>query len=209
MRATQSQIEKAILQKKEGDVFVSADFQKRYVRTAVDKAFSRLSEKGMIRRLAPGIYDIPRQGKYVKRPLPPDPEKVAIAWAKKNNARLMPDGVFAANTLQLSEQMSGSYVYLTDKASASLDVQGFRIQFKRTAPKYMKLSDSITGVVIQALRSLGRVALETDSEYARRTIDKLNAILSDSDKLQIKKDGDDIPKWMQPFLNQLTLSMPS
>ncbi len=207
MRATQAQIEKSILQKNEGEVFVSSEFQDQYPRTAVDKAFSRLTEKGVIRRLAPGIYDIPKQGKFVKRSLPPEPEKIALAWAKKNNARLLPDGVFAANALQLSDQMSGGYIYLTDKASASLDIQGLRIQFKRTTLKYMKLSGCITGIVVQALRSLGRVALESDSEYALSTINKLNAILSHSDKLQIKKDIKDIPKWMQPLLSQLTLTM--
>lgn len=206
MSTTQAQIEKLIATtKKPGDVFTSSEFLSLGQRSALDKAFSRLADKGTIRRLAPGLYDVPKMGKFVNRLLPPNPESIAEAWAKKNKAKILPDGVFAANALGLSDQMAGRYIYLTDKASTALNVLNTSIRFRRTSPRYMATAGRITGVVIQALRSLGRLALENDQEYAQFIKERLKGRLSREEKKQLRQDWENIPVWMRPVLNEVTL----
>ncbi|MEG2970478.1 MAG: DUF6088 family protein [Akkermansia sp.] len=205
MKTIQAKIESLITAtKKPGDVFTSSEFLNVEQRNALDKAFSRLADKGTIRRLAPGLYDIPKMGKFVNRILPPNPELIAEAWAKKNKAKILPNGVFAANALGLSDQMSGQYIYLTDKASKDLNILNTSIRFRRTSPRYMATAGKITGVVIQALRSLGRIALENDQKYSKFVTKRLKVRLSQEEKRQLRKDWDNIPVWMRPILNDVT-----
>lgn len=154
--------EKIFSEKAKGEVITSSDFLAFWPRTAVDQALSRMARDGELKRILPGIYEIPATNKRFNLPVPTDQEQVAKAWARKNEARLLPNGIYAANALWLSDQMAGRYEYLTDRPSATVHVGGWKLRFKKTSPKLMRLSGSITGLVVQALRSLGRKSIDRD-----------------------------------------------
>ena len=98
-----------------GKAFTPIDFASLGSRNAVRVALFRLAKRGVIRRLARGVYDYP-----VKHPelglLNPSPERVAEALARGSGLRLQPAGAFAANQLGLSEQVPARIVFLTDGA---------------------------------------------------------------------------------------------
>src|SRR5947199_5132808 len=87
-----------------GSVFVPGDFLDLGSREAVDLALHRLAKKGIIRRLARGVYDFPEQHRILG-PLSPSAETIAKALAGRDHTRLQPSGVSAANALGLSEQL--------------------------------------------------------------------------------------------------------
>src|ERR1700678_2566410 len=96
-----------------GSAFTPNDFFDIGRRGAVDKALSRRTSKGTIRRLARGFYEYPREHPELGK-LSPDIEKVAKALAGKDRIRLQPAGAYATNLLGLSEQVPAKVVFLTD-----------------------------------------------------------------------------------------------
>lgn len=63
----------------------------------------------------------------------------------------------------------------------------------------MRLSGRITGLVVQALRSLGRESL--DEEFVVRQLSKR---LSSEEKKQLRLDIKLVPVWMKPIFEKIT-----
>src|SRR5437899_1108583 len=99
-----------------GSVFVPGDFLDLGSREAVDLALHRLAKTGVIRRLARGVNDFPKQHP-VLGPLSPSADTVAQALAGRDRIRLQPAGAYAANALGLSDQVPAKAVFLTDGPS--------------------------------------------------------------------------------------------
>jgi Family of unknown function (DUF6088) len=81
-----------------GSVFTPNDFLDLGSRDAVDKALSRLTTRGVVRRLARGLYEYPREHPELGT-LSPNIEKVAKALTGKDRIRLQPAGAYATNLL--------------------------------------------------------------------------------------------------------------
>ena len=115
----------------------------------------RLARKGVIRRLARGVYDFPKTHP-VLGPLQPSAETIAKALAGRDHLRLQPAGAYAANALGLSEQVPAKAVFLTDGPSRTVKIGPTTIQLRRTTAKNMATAGRLSGLLIQALRELGR-----------------------------------------------------
>ena len=76
-------IKRRIIGKGRRAVFTPADFLDLCSRDSVDQTLSRLTDQGVIRRLARGIYDYPKTSPRLGR-LSPDPDAVAAAIARKD-----------------------------------------------------------------------------------------------------------------------------
>src|SRR5438874_5868233 len=95
---------KRITNKGRGSVFTIRDFEDIATRTAVRQSLSRLSRRGLIRRIGQGIYEYPRKNPRFGV-LSSDPDAVANALARKNGAILQVSGARATNMLGLSTQV--------------------------------------------------------------------------------------------------------
>lgn len=179
-----------------GSVFAPTQFADLGGRNTVDKALSRLAAAGRIRRLARGIYDYPKRHP-VLGDLMPSAEVVAKAIAGRDRARLQPAGAYAANLLGLTEQVPAKIVFLTDAASRTVEIGPMTIQLRRTTPKNMAAAGRLSGLVIQAMRHLGKEHVTPERiAHLKRTIpaEKRRAFLKDL-KLATA--------WMQPILREL------
>ncbi|MBU4497955.1 MAG: hypothetical protein KKG09_08130, partial [Verrucomicrobia bacterium] len=76
---------------KPGSVFTPLDFLDLGSRDAVDQALSRNCRMGTIRKVARGLYDVPRKDP-VLGVLSPRPDAVAQALAQRDAVRLQPSG---------------------------------------------------------------------------------------------------------------------
>ena len=164
--------------KKRGWIFTPTHFLDLGSKFAVCKALERLERRGTIRRLARGLYDYPRIHPILGK-LPANYKKIAQALAGKDYLRLQPSGAYAANLLGLSEQVPAKIVFLTDGANRILTVGKQKIILKRTTPKNAATSGRISGLVIQALRHLGKEHVDI------HVIKKLQKRLSKNDKQQL------------------------
>ena len=179
-----------------GSVFVSADFLDLGSREAIDIALHRLARKGTIRRLARGLYDFPKEHP-VLGPLQPSAEAVTEALAGRDRTRLQPAGAYAANALGLSEQVPAKAVFLTDGPSRTVKIGPMTIQLRRTTAKNMAAAGRLSGLMIQALRELGKehVTPERRAQLKRR--------LPAQKRQELIKDIKLAPAWMHPIFREL------
>lgn len=176
-----------------GAVLAPSDFLDLGSRRAVDLALHRLVKKGILRRLARGLYDYPKTHPMMGT-LSPSPDAIAKALAGKDRIRLQPFGAYAANLLRLSEQVPARIVFLTDGPSRKVKVGRQTIELRRTTPRNMAAAGKTSGLLIQALRYLGRAHVTPDR------VQHLRKLLSPRDRQQLLKDLPLAPAWMHPHL---------
>ncbi|HUY90145.1 MAG TPA: DUF6088 family protein [Pirellulales bacterium] len=179
-----------------GSVHVPGDFLDLGSREAIDLALHRLAKKGVIRRLARGVYDFPKRHPTLGL-LSPSADTIAGALAGRDKTRLQPAGAYAANVLGLSEQVPVKAVFLTDGPSRTVRIGPMTIQLRRTTPRNMAAAGRLSGLVIQAFRELGEEHLTpARMEHLKRTLpaDARRALL---------KDLPLAPAWMHPFIRAL------
>jgi hypothetical protein len=176
-----------------GSVFTTRHFLDLGSRPAVDKALSRLAQKGTIRRLARSLYDCPRSHP-VLGVLAPDPDNVVKALSAKYGIRVQPTGAHAANLLGLSEQVPARIAFLTDGPSRVISVGNQQIHLRHTTLINMATAGTVSGLVIQALRHLGPRYVDD------RVVRILRRTLKDRDKKKLLADAIYAPAWVAPYL---------
>jgi len=197
MQSIADKIIKRIRGKGRGQAYTNKQFLDLGSRAAVDKALSRLTKRGLIRRLKPGIYDYPRVNPKLGGVLSPSRDNVAQAIAKKNGIRIQPSGAQAANALGLTNQVPAKTVFLTDGKPRTIKIGRQTLVFRHAAPKTMLHSGKPGKIVIQALRYLGREGVNNS------VINKLSNSLSSKDKSDLEKEVKSGPDWLRPIINEI------
>jgi len=177
-----------------GALFSPASFLDLGSRRAVDVALHRMVRKGIIRRIGRGLYDYPRSDPM---PLSPSIDAIAGALARRDHLRLQPSGAYAANLLRLSDQVPARIVFLTDGLSRRVRVGSREIVLRRTTPRNMAAAGRTSGLLIQALRYLGR------EHVSAERVAHLRALLPPRDRRQVMEDLALAPAWMHPFLRAI------
>jgi predicted transcriptional regulator of viral defense system len=187
----------ALIKAREGGlVFTPTDFLDLGSRHAVDKALSRMAAAGTIRRISRGLYDVPSRHPIVGI-AGPSIDNFAKALAAKRGTRMQPTGAYAANLLGLSDQVPAKVVFLTDGRSRRVRLDKLDIVFRQTSPRNMATAGRISGLVIQALRYLGKTHVNDV------TVARLNRNLSAENKEQLIEDVNYAPAWIGRIIRQL------
>lgn len=179
-----------------GWVFVPSDFFDFAGREPVWKALAKLTNQGKIRRITKGFYHYSILHHYLGE-VPPSYEQIAKAIARKNGWRLQHSGAYAANILGLSEQVPAKIVFLTDGSGHAVSFGNQRIIFKKTATLFMATAGKISGLVIQALRYLGKDNVDA------KVINALQSRLSPKDKKQLMRDIGFTPDWISDVFRKI------
>ncbi len=182
--------------RRRGWVFTSTHFLDLGNRSAVAKALERLADSGTIRRLARGLYDYPEKHP-VLGDLPANYDRLAQALAGRDNLKIQPSGAYAANLLGLTEQVPARIIFLTDGANRKVQIKNQQIVLKRTTPKNMATAGHVSGLVIQALRYLGK------DHVSDKTIEILRKRLTKDDKRELIADLRYAPAWIGTIFRQL------
>ena len=132
-----------------------SDYELEFGVESTKKALLRLTNEGFLERLARGIYLYPQKDKVLGI-LYPDIETIAQEIAKRDNARIIPTGAQALNLLGLSTQVPLNVVFLTDSSPRIITIKNRKIKFKKTSPKNLAIKGHISGLVIQALKEIGK-----------------------------------------------------
>jgi len=104
MRTLENTILQVIVGRKRGWVFTPRRFVRLGDPRAIGVALTHLRRKGVIRRLARGLYDYPRQHPQLGS-LSASVDAIADALSDRDASRLQPSGAYAANLLGLSDQV--------------------------------------------------------------------------------------------------------
>lgn len=178
-----------------GELLLPVDFSHLGSSEAVRIALFRLEKKGLIRRVAQGIYVRPRKSRLLGELLP-SAEEVAKAIAKRDRIRTIPTGVYALNALGLSTQVPMNIVLLTDGSPREIRVGKRKIKFKKTTPKNLQAKGKISLLVIQALKEIGNGKL-TQGEQ-----EKIIELLRMEDEKDIRHDLALAPVWIQKIMRK-------
>ena len=179
-----------------GWVFTPSHFKGFGSRDAIASALKRHKQSGLIRRLGHGLYDYPKMHPTLGV-LEPSLDMVAKALAGHAAIRRQPSGAYAANLLGLSTQVPMRVVYLTDGPSRMVQVGNRKIILKNTTPRNMATAGRVSGLVIQALRYLGRQHVD------QAVIARLDRRLDDAARLQLMKDIRYAPAWIADIVREL------
>jgi hypothetical protein len=185
-----------IQRKGRGSVHVPGDFLDLGSREAIDLVLHRLVKKGIVRRLARGVYNFPEQHPSLGL-LSPSADTIAAALAGRDRTRLQPAGAYAANALGLSEQVPAKAVFLTDGPSRLVKIGRMTIQLRRTTPRNMAAAGRLSGLVIQAFRELGK------DHVTPARIKHLQRTLPADKRRELLKDLKLAPAWMHPIFRAL------
>ncbi|NLE39700.1 MAG: hypothetical protein GX621_16905 [Pirellulaceae bacterium] len=196
MQTVENKVLSRIYGKKRGSAFTPGDFLDLGSDLSVRKALQSLCDQGRIRRLSRGLYDYPIRHP-VMGDLSPTPDRIATALAGKDHLRIQPSGAYAANLLGLSNQVPAKVVFLTDGIDRRITVGRQEIILKRTTPKNMATAGRISGLVIQALRWLGKDHVDD------ATLDALARRLDKDARRLLLRDIRYAPAWIGAVFRRL------
>ena len=180
---------------KRGLVFFTSDFASYGSSKACNKALERLAKQQKIVRVGRGIYTIPRKSKFFGL-TSPGIEEIAEGIARRDKARIIPTGLFAENLLGLSTQVPMKVVYLTDGTPRKLIIDEMPLIFKKTSPKNLATWGKVSGLVIQALKSIKKERITEDE------ITKVVDILKKENPKYLANDMKLAPEWIREIMRQ-------
>ena len=195
MQSIDDKIIKKIKKAKRGSLFFTEDFLRFGTAKAVSKALERLVLRDEISRVARGIFTRPVIDPFLG-PIRPDAETIAEAIRRRDKARIIPTGVTALNALGLSTQVPMNVVYLTDGAARKINLGKRTILFKKAAPKNLAAIGKISGLVIQALKEIGKDKVTNkEMEIILRQLEK-------EDPYRLQHDIRLAPEWIRIILRK-------
>ena len=196
LHSIEYRIQASIRRRGHGCVVIPADFLDIASREAVDLALHRLARKGIIRHLARGVYDFPKEHPVLGT-LAPSAEDVAKALAARDHTRIQPAGAYAANALGLSEQVPAKAVFLTDGPTRNVRIGSTTIQLRRTTARNMAAAGRLSGLLIQALRAMGK------EHITKRHRAHLKHTIPAKQRRALLGDLTLAPTWMHPIFREL------
>ncbi|ABM43085.1 conserved hypothetical protein [Acidovorax sp. JS42] len=204
MSELRNQISSLISAANPGYVWVPTDFAALGSRDAIDKSLQRMVLSGDLRRIERGLYDRPSINSHTKRPTAPDYRAVLDALARRDQLRMLIDGMAAANELGLTDAVPPRVTIHTDARRRSITLDNLVIEFRQTAPSRLYWAGRPAMRVVQALRWL-KDTLGTDRE---RVLARLTEVLADPSHGQLIREDllqgfSTLPAWMQDLVREL------
>jgi hypothetical protein len=183
-----------------GKVFIPKDFLDLGSRHAADQSLSRLVKSGDIERLGRGLYYYPRRNGRASSD--PNIDEVASALARRTGSRVVPSGAVAAHRLGLSSQVPARPVYLTDGRTRQVWIGKTLIEIRHAAPKELPVGSQTAAMVFQALRFIGKEAVDD------RVIAKIRKTLSPDLRRELLREINYTTDWIAAAVRQVASDEP-
>lgn len=198
-----SQIRDRIAGRQPGCVWTPVDFLDLGPRDAIDKALQRLERSGDLRRVDRGLYDLARHNALTGKAAAPDYRSVIDAVSRRDQVRVLVDGMTAANALGLTDAVPAQVVVHTDGRLRPIQLDKLTIRFRLTAASKLYWAGRPAMQVIQALHWLR----DTLSEQRDVITARLRRLLA-SDTSGVLRDDlrqglPTLPAWMQKLLREI------
>ncbi|OFZ95874.1 MAG: hypothetical protein A2Z44_01365 [Betaproteobacteria bacterium RBG_19FT_COMBO_58_11] len=203
-----SQVMQRISQAPAAKVWTPVDFLDLGSRDGVDKTLQRMVAGNDLRRIDRGLYDQPRVNTLTGQPAAPDYRSVIDAVGRRDQVRVLIDGMTAANDLGLTNAVPGQVIVHTDGRLRPIKLGNLVLQFKLTAPSKLYWAGHAAMRVVQALYWL-RDDLKSGAQVDQGAIQaKLIRLLQDSRQGSAIRDDlrsglHTVPSWMQRWIREL------
>ena len=202
MESTANQIKTKIIKCRRGKLFFPDDFAALGTPDAIRLALGKLQKKGLLMRVAHGIYYYPKinRNKYIKsKYLSPSIDEIAYGIAKRDKIRIVPTGAYALNTLGLCTQVPANAVFITDGASRRVTVgKGKGILFKHTSEaRSLAYKSKPLMLIVSALREIG------EGKVTPEQLEIIKSHFSHISKPEFETDIQLMPLWIRKILLSL------
>ena len=200
-----SQVLGRIAQGARNTVWTPSDFLDLAGRDAVDKTLQRLVKAGALRRIDRGLYDRPGFNSLTGQDRAPDPRAVIDAVARRDQIRVLVDGMTAANDLGFTNAVPAKIVVHSEARPKSIKLGNLAIVFKQTAASKLHWAGRPAMRIVQALHWLRDTMAGDDIEQWRLRLADLIADPAHGAELRADlADGlSTLPAWMQDLLRPL------
>ena len=213
MRGTSLDLKQKILDRvgtQLGAVWTPVDFIDLGGRAAIDKALQRLATDGDLNRLDRGLYHRPGINSLTRKSDPPQTRAIIDAIARRDQARLVVDGMTAANDLGLTTAVPSQVTVLTDARLRPIQLGAQQIRFKQAAPSRLYWAGRPAMRFVQALYWLHDV-LPSDRDAILGRL--RNLIVHNAQGVAIAQDLRTgfaaMPIWMQSIVRALLTDAPN
>lgn len=180
-----------------GWAFTKTDFVAEFGEANIHQALSSLTKAGKIRRVCRGVYDYPRHSELLDCQLSPDLDQVAHSLARKFNWRIQPSGDAALNLLGLSTQVPGRWIYLSDGPGREYKIGNHSLMFKKSALKDVGFKYRESGLVVQALKALGREHVD------QKVVERIRQQLESNACERILRDTRSVTGWIYEAIKRI------
>ena len=186
-------------QAKAGTIFIPDDFTTCGTPDAVRSGLSRLCRNGKLCRFAKGIYYIPTYDKWDGTLREPSLDTVALKIAQRDNARVIPTGVYALNRLGISTQVPANVIYITDGSARQVKFgDGKSITFRHSNDlSNFAYQSQLMQLAVLAMREIGE---KTITEKQKEVIKKM--IAEQVSEEEFKHDIVLAPIWVKSILQR-------
>ena len=206
-------VSKAILRRvkrKPGWAWTPVDFVDLGNRDVIDKNLQRLTQAGELRRIDRGIYDRSVHNNLTRKASVPDYRAVIDAVMRRDQARMVVDGMTAANDLGLTTAVPAKIEVLVDARLKPIKLGNQEIKFKHAAPSRLYWAGRPAMRIVQALHWLKDI-IERSEDEKQRVRSILSRLFKDPKHGKIlrgdlKNGLSALPIWMQDFLRDLLIS---
>jgi hypothetical protein len=176
-----------------GVLFFTESFVSYGSDEAIKKGLQRLTNSGELDRVATGIYVRPVIDSVIGK-VSPSIEDIAKAIAKRDKARIVPAGAYALNRLGLSTQVPMNVVFLTDGSARKIKIGKRIILFKKASPKNVSAIGEISGLAIQALKTIGK------EKILEKEIIHIKELLKKEKTTRLEHDIRLAPVWIREIM---------
>lgn len=186
-------------------VWTPADFLDLGSRPAVDKTLQRFAKSGELRRVDRGLYDCPAFNSLTRQPAPPDPRAVIDAVARRDQIRVLVDGLTAANDLGFTNAVPAKIEVHADARLRPIRLGDLEIRFRPTAASKLYWAGRPAMRLVQALHWLRDIIEAEDGAPIHRRVRRLLDDPQEGAALRADLEAGlaTLPAWMQAFLRPL------
>ena len=186
----QAQIEERINSYPFGNAFSASDFLDIADSNSVSQALFRIEKDGKIRRVINGIYDKPAYSQLIQEYGVPRIDKIADALARRFNWNIAPSGDTALNTLHISTQIPNVWEYVSDGPYRDYVIGKTPLKFKHVMPREINGYSTITVMVIQAIRAIGK------GKLTQEQADRFASAITEEDREILMKEARTASGWI-------------
>lgn len=185
-------------------VWTPVDFLDLAPRAAVDKTLQRLTVDKALSRLDRGLYYLPRINTLTGTTMAPGHAAVIDAVARRDQARVVVDGLTAANDLGLTTAVPARITVLTDARLRPIRLGNQQILFREAAPSRLYWAGRPAMRIVQALYWLQDVLGPERAAILKRFRHTLGNPSHGAElRRDLLKGLPTLPSWMQSVVREL------
>ena len=178
-------------------VFIANDFFDIAGYETIRNTLNRLVENKKISRIMKGVYYKPKYIELIREYEAPSVNEVAEAIARKYNWTIAPSGNTALNLLGLSTQVPAKWTYISDGRYVDFSFANTTIEFKRRNNGDISKMSTLTAMVIQAIKEIGKNKVTDDQiEYLRKKLSK-------KEKKDLIESGKTTSVWVYQIIKKI------